>query len=227
MENNTIQEKIMSAIKNGEVAMRPRWHFILMGSLVFAGAAILLVALLYVAGLSVFMLRQNGAWFAPGFGPRGWLTLLESLPWILMSLAAVFVIILEILVRRYSFVYHKQLWYSLLGILGIVMVGGIALGRGPFEHGHPGRPENHFPFDRHFESLGPSKPRNIHEVAVLQTTSSTLVVEDIRSGGTSTIIITPYTQLPKELSFSSGTTLLIFGESMNGGAIEAQGIQEF
>jgi len=56
-----------------------------------------------------FFLREGGAWYAPAFGGRGWFVLLHSAPLLLLFLVAVFALILEILVRKYSFAYRAPL----------------------------------------------------------------------------------------------------------------------
>src|SRR4051812_20426275 len=95
---NDLREKVMQAIQKRGVSMRPRWHFLLLSALMAAGALILVIALLYVASLALFFLRENGVWYAPAFGGRGWFALVHSAPVFLLVLVAVFALLLEILV---------------------------------------------------------------------------------------------------------------------------------
>jgi hypothetical protein len=115
--SDDLKHKVMSLIEKRGVAMRPRWHFVLMSALIAAGALILVVALLYVISLALFFLRESGVWYAPSFGGRGWFVLLHSAPMLLLVLVAVFALLLEILVRKYSFAYRSSLTVSLGGIL--------------------------------------------------------------------------------------------------------------
>ena len=92
----------------------------------------MLLALLYFASLSLFFLHDNGTWFIPSFGGRGWFSFLRSIPWFLVLLIIVFVGLLEVLVRRYAFVYRKPLLLSAAGIVVLVIFGGFLIAATPF-----------------------------------------------------------------------------------------------
>ncbi len=96
-ELSTIKEKVTSAITNGKANMRPKWHFILRGVLLSLGLILVAIALLYVASLIVFALKQTGLIMTPGMGGRGFGVFLFSAPWLLVGTAIIFVILLEIL----------------------------------------------------------------------------------------------------------------------------------
>src|SRR5665213_3408185 len=116
----SVRQGVMDAIKKGNVQMRPRWHFVLVSTLAALGVFIVLLSLHYIVSLSVFLLRDNGAWFAPSFGGRGWFSLLHSVPWLLILFIIVFIGVLEVLVRRYRFVYRKPLLLSVAIILALI-----------------------------------------------------------------------------------------------------------
>src|SRR4051812_39374071 len=92
----SVETRIMDAIRAGRVRMRPRWHFILFSAFAIIGTLLVFLTLLYIASLAVFFTRESGAYFAPSFGSRGWMVLLHSLPWMLIVLVAVFVVILQL-----------------------------------------------------------------------------------------------------------------------------------
>ena len=142
-----LRDKVMDLIQKRGVAMRPRWHFFLLSALVSAGVLILLIALLYVISLAFFFLRENGGWYAPVFGGRGWFVLLHSAPVLLLVLVALFAVLLEILVRRYSFAYRAPLLISMGGILCLVFVGGFALAQTSLHR--------HLEFEAHHGRLPP------------------------------------------------------------------------
>ena len=130
--SNELRDKVLGAIKNGKVKMRPKWHYVLKTALAITGGVLLSLALLYLVSFIFFALRANGVWFMPAFGLSGMRTFVMSLPWLLIFTSLLFIIILEILVKRYAFAYRKPLLYSVLGILALAIIGGFALARAPF-----------------------------------------------------------------------------------------------
>ena len=123
----SLEKNIMDAIHSGRVQMRPRWKFLLSGSLAALGIVILVLTLLFIASFTIFMLRQDGALFVPVFGMRGVFAFFAALPLVLIVLLILFLVILEILVRRYRVGYRMPLLISVLAILVIVVLGGYAL----------------------------------------------------------------------------------------------------
>src|SRR5690349_18490295 len=124
-EQSNLGQNLVHTIKEDHVSMRPKWHYAV-GTVVSIVSGVLLAALLlYVASFVVFELRENGSWFGPAFGTRGWLILISSLPWLLLLVILILIVGLERLMRRYALIYRRPLIYSLLGIVIIVAVGGI------------------------------------------------------------------------------------------------------
>ncbi len=132
--NKSVKEEVLAAIKSGQIKMRPKWHFLLKAALAGVGGLIIILALLYLGSFIVFVMRQTGVWDVPGFGLNGWFVFLVSLPWVLVLLLIIFILLLEILVRRYSFAYRSPLFFSALFIVFIVLIGGYVVGRTPL-HG--------------------------------------------------------------------------------------------
>ena len=231
MDNNTesVQAKVMDAITCGKVRMRPRWHFILYSLFALVGTLIVFFSLLYAASLCVFFLRQNGGWFAPSLGGRGWFELLHSLPWLLILLILIFIVLLEILVRRYAFVYKKPLLTSFLVIVLVMCLGGVAIARTSFHH--------HLEmYARHGQLPPPmgmwyQKPfRTQHSPdmfrgVILGTTTGGLVIFD-PDVGTSTILIGPRTRRPYGEDFAEGELIIVVGDAVSTGTIRAYGLRE-
>ena len=126
-EENKIKQDVLAAIAGGEIKQRPRWFFVLRGTLVGIGIGLGLCVVLYLISFILFILRETGVWFTPAFGFRGWFVFFRSLPWVLIGLSLIFTAVLEILVKRYSFAYREPLMYSVLGIVAIVAAGGFLL----------------------------------------------------------------------------------------------------
>ncbi len=122
-----LAETIMGKIKRGELLMRPRWHFVLKAALALLGGAVVALAALLLVSFIFFALRSSGLAFMPLFGFHGIRIFFFSLPWILIGAVILFVIVLEVLVRRYSFAYRTPLLLSLCGLLLFTLLGGLLL----------------------------------------------------------------------------------------------------
>ena len=215
----------MRAIREGKVHMRPRWHFVLFSTLIALGILIIGLALIYAIGLFIFLLHESGAWFAPSFGPRGWVALLVSIPWVVVLLFVAFIVLLEYLARRYEFVYRRPLIVSGLGLTLIVLAGGFLIEplHHRIEHEGPGmlppplsglyRP----PFHLHDPSV-------MRGVIVAGDSHKFVMLND--DGATSTVVVAPGTRLPLGADFETGDTVIVMGERSASGTIQAFGIRE-
>ena len=133
-QKKSISELVIAAAKSGKLKMRPKWHFVLRAVLWLAGTMVAALAVLYLFSLFFFIARETGIWVAPIFGWRGILIFLVSIPWLLVLAVLFFIVILEILVRRYSFAYRLPLLYSAIALLLVVVVGSIVVAGTPL-HG--------------------------------------------------------------------------------------------
>jgi hypothetical protein len=220
---------IMDAIRRGDIRMRPRWHFVLLSTLSVLGVLIVFLALLYIASLAVFFLRDSGVWFTPTFGPRGWFSLLRSLPWLLIFLLFIFIVVLEILVRRYAFVYKKPLLASVLGIIALILVGGFFIAITPLHYEllssarHGGPPPLNLIYRGPFR--GPPPPDTLHGEIVNFMQGGFVVAED-DSNATETVFITPQTRLPYGDDFATGTRVVVIGDPAGQNAMRAFGVSQ-
>lgn len=131
----SFSERVIQSIENEKIQMLPKWHFILRISLLVVGTILASLSLLYLVSFIIFALRQNGSWFAPQFGLEGWGILFVSLPWILIIGSIIFVIIVGVLVKKYSFAYGRPLLYSALGIVVMAGIGGFLIALSPLHSG--------------------------------------------------------------------------------------------
>ncbi len=117
---NSITERVVSKIEKGELKMKPRAYFIAKSLLVIGLLALATLLLLYFGSLIVFVLRVNNILLFHGMGFQVIRSILLSFPWYLVFLAFVLIILIEIIGRRFQFVYRKPFIVSLLAILLIV-----------------------------------------------------------------------------------------------------------
>jgi len=239
MEDNTqkksITEQITVAVKNGELKMRPKWYFVLKAALWIVGASVALFALLYLASLVMFILRKTGILIAPLFGWHGVFVFLTSLPWMLVLLVLFFIIILEILVRHYSFAYRAPLLYSVLAILLVVVIAGMIIDRTPLHRvlsdcpsaggprGGGFHPITNVPCAMGFyRDLGPRRFGSIHDGVITRIVNPDFVIIN-RQQEELVIVITPQTKIPSGSYFTVGDTVVVVGDR-RGDRVEAFGV---
>lgn len=178
-ELTTIKEKVTSAITSGKASMRPKWHFILRGVLLSLGLILVAIALLYVASLIVFALKQTGLIMTPGMGGRGFGVFLFSAPWLLVGTALIFVIVLEVLARKFAFAYKQPLLLSVVIIFLIATLGTVAISQ---THMHEflhkqARGGNLPAFGPLYRTLDSGIPGNVIPGIVLNITDTHLTLE--------------------------------------------------
>lgn len=126
-EQKSIKERVLEKIKSGQVKMRPKIYFILKTILIGGGILGFGIFVVFLISFIKFHLRASGIWYLPGFGFRGLRIYLRLLPWFLIFISAVLILVLEILAKRFSFVYRQPIFYSLLAIILITLIGGFII----------------------------------------------------------------------------------------------------
>lgn len=230
----------MTAVKNGQLKMKPKWHYFLKTSLWLIGLTTILLSALYLFSLFLFIAHRTGIWIVPVFGLRGMLIFLISLPWLLILAVLLFIVILEISVRHYSFAYRLPLLYSALGVLLIVVVGGAILAGTPLHDmlshcpppgaktvgGLPGpEPNRRVPCGTGFyRDLGPKRFENIYKGVIEGFDSDNFTITD-RHQDKLLIVVTKKTRLPFGQDFSVGDMVVVVGYR-NGNQVDAFGISK-
>jgi hypothetical protein len=226
-EEKKIEDNVLAAIHSGQIKMRPRWQFILKAALIATGVVIVLLALIYLVSFILFALHESGAWFVPVFGFSGWIAFFQRLPWVLIGFVVLFIILLQVLVSRYAFSYHRPLLASALCIVGIVLVGGVAISLTRFHNQlfdsarHNGLPV----FGAMYRGFGMPRFDDIHRGEINEIMANGFVFQD-DDGDTSTVVITPTTRLPLGDGFMASDTVIVFGREDLGGMIRAVGIEK-
>lgn len=225
-DDKSISEAVMNAARKGLIKMRPRWYFALKAALAVTGVAIFSLFLVYLASFIFFMLRRTGIWFAPSFGFKGLFVFLMSLPWLLILLTLVFGIILEILVRRYSFAYRWPLLYSAAVIVFIVAASGYIVAITPF-HGNLVEYEK----DRGplccggiYRDMDRDRINNVHVGQVYEIMPQGFSLKN-RDEEILLVLVSPETKTPFGKEFLAGDVVAVIGERV-GAVINAWGIRK-
>ena len=109
------QNAVLNKINSGELKMRPKFYFVLQGFLTAATAILLFMISIFLISFIFYLLRVNNA-------DREDLHLfLQFFPWILIGAALLITIALSLILKKYSFAYHKPLLFLPLGIILIII----------------------------------------------------------------------------------------------------------
>lgn len=218
-----ITDQVVEAIKEGQIKVRPKWQMLAKGGLLVLVCVALVLLLFYLESFIIFSLRHTGVIFLPAFGPRGWLLFMLYLPWLLILLSLILVLVLEVLLRRYSLTYHRPLLYSLLAIL--VSAGFIGYLIAPYHQplyrvARDNRLPVAGPFYRDLDRRDFSGIRR----GVMVNVSGTSFVIRSWDGATTSVIIGNTADLPVKECCHQGDELFFFGNE-GPGDFQAQGMR--
>ena len=225
-EKKSISDAVLNKIKSGQVKMRPKMYFILRAILVMLAVIGVALFTLFLISFINFNLRASGVLFLPDFGFRGIGLFFKSLPWLLILVALLLIIVLEVLVKRFSFTYRRPILYSVLAIIIIVFLGSFIIGKtqlhpGLFWRAQEGKLPVAGPFYREY---GLPKLKDVHPGVVSEITDDGFRIETPQ-GDILTIIITPQTRFKLKTEIEENDEVVVLGERDNG-IVEAFGIRK-
>ena len=225
----SLKEKILKTIETGNVAMRPRSHFVLLAVLAFSGAILVFALVVFIASLIFFFLHESGAWFALPFGPRGWFLFPESISVTLVFLGALFAFILERLLHRYPIGYRTPVLLSVGAIVSTVFLCGFLISLTPLHSilSHSSR-RGELPAPINFwygDMVRRPHPSDVHRGVIVSRTTHTLVITDPDGDGTWPVVISRQTRLPYGEGFELGDMVLVIGDLDASGTIQAFGVR--
>ncbi|MEW6617557.1 MAG: hypothetical protein AB1333_04040 [Patescibacteria group bacterium] len=224
-EKKSIKNSVLEKIKSGQAAMKPKWHFVLKAVLIGIGFVIFILLTLFVMSLIIFVLHDNGVWFVPAFGMRGIGRFIVSIPWLLVLACIAFVVVLEILVRKYSFAYRRPFLYSIIGIIALVVVGGIGVSTTRM-HDNFSRlaMERRLPFAGPiYQGFRTQRPADVYPGTVIEITGDGFFIRD-KSNETFRVSVSRMTRFPFGSEIVVGDEIVVMGD-LKDGVIYAFGIR--
>jgi hypothetical protein len=224
---NDIKNKLIEQIKAGEVAMKPRWHFVLRTALMIVGTILTILMAVYLLSLVLYLLVQSGLVYAPQFGGRGLGVFLGSFPWLLVLFLLAFLGLLFVLVRQYSFSYHQPLIYSMIGVAVFVLLASFAIHHTTMhERLHPFMERQPVPgIGAAYKAVREGEYGGVIAGEVLRSTETGFLIETVR-GEKLEVVVTPDTKYRTGEVGQVGDRVLVFGErSADKAKITAFGIR--
>jgi hypothetical protein len=221
---NNIREIILERIKQGEVAMRPRWQFVLLTVLWALGILITFLSTVYLLSFVLFVLSRTGLIFAPQFGWQGFVFFILASPWLLLSLVALFGFVLYLLIKHFSFSYRRSWLYSFVGIVLLVSVASALMHQIALHE----RLEN-FAGRHNIPAMSPfyqqgagMAPNGLVIGRIVELKDDGLVLVSLQ-GDTVIVLIKPETKLPPR-QLAVDDDVLVVGK-FKGEVLEAYGIR--
>ena len=117
-----LEKEVMSKVTSGQIAMKPKWYFILGSVFSVFGIAALSVVSVFLINIMMFLLRKHG--------PMGqWRieTMLESFPLWIPLLAILGVIIGIWFLKKYDFSYKKNFVVIIVGFILSMIVAAFLI----------------------------------------------------------------------------------------------------
>ena len=224
--NNSIKDQVLSTIEKGEAKMKPKWHFALQTALFVLGVLVVFLLSLYIASFVLFILDESDLWFVPSFGFDGLCLFLKSLPWLLITVVIIFLILLQILVRHYSFSYQRPLIFSALGILVLVIGGSLCLRYIGVHQGISAFSQKHQLPLAHplYEKLGHPKNKQVYPGIIIEIREQDFSLQN-RWQEVYEVYITTSTRFPLGTRFMIGDEVIVVGNATDN-KIEAIGIRK-
>lgn len=222
---NNIKETIIDKIKAGEVSMQPRWHFVLKTILMLVSVVLVGIIAVYLLSFVMFVFHKTGISFATEFGLRGLTFAVVSSPWLIISLALAFVLLLYILVTQYAFSYRKPFVFTMLGVAAFVLIVSSAIQMTTF-HNRVGK----FADDRGIPGIAPfyraidgGRPEGMHVGTISEVSDDGFKMKD-EDGTEWTVSITDDTRQRPGTVYAVEDKVIVFGDA-DGQTITAFGIK--
>jgi hypothetical protein len=221
------EEKIIETIKSGKAKMHSRAYFVAQAVFVVLGAVLLFLLILFVATFIIFALQENGGFFAANFGPAGWGVFFASLPWTMLLLSLALVLVLWILLRRYSAVYHQPFLYILFVLIVVVSLLCLFISASSI-HGGIYRyvSRNPIPLVSGVYEFETAPAGGVYRGQVVTLSTSSFVLENAL-GQTSTVLVVPAAASSEsELGeIGPGDYVIVFGRGVATATIQASGVE--
>ncbi len=122
-----IKEKILEKIKSGEIKMHSRTYFLIHTVLLIFSLIIIFFVGWFLISILFFLFNKTGAWHLSIFGIKGFLVFLSSFSWIIIISGLAFLVIFEVMLRKFPIGYRSSLLYSVIFLLAVVLIGNTTI----------------------------------------------------------------------------------------------------
>lgn len=221
MENKklSVRDDVISKIEQGEVKMKSKRYFVSKTVLIFGFTALFSLLALYTGSFIFFILEENAILTLSNMGIEGLKLAILSFPWHLVVLVLSVTVLVEVMLKRFSFIYKRPLIYSMLAILLLVIVGSVVMGatsvhRSFFDLAEQDRLPVMGGLYRHFADLD---IEHVHFGEILEVGNGKVVME-LEGGEVVDLNITKSTKGYRRISeeLEEGRNIVVIGEKYDG-----------
>lgn len=208
-----LSSRINDQIKNDHVKIRSKWFFIV-EKLGLEGSIILLVLLsILFSSFVIYVMQRNGVFEFLEFGIKGWLVVLQNIPYELVLIALTFIIISFIVIKQFDFSYRKPFYYISGFVLFIIAAAGVSLFWTGVSDALFDKVTNTSTVKNLYGNKLTNSPKESSAVLgkVIRTGGSVVLVKTPQ-GKTVQIRFTPAIETPMDKRFQIGDTIKVLGK---------------
>ena len=222
-----MSEKVLQAIKTGNVSMHSRYYFFARSALWILGVILVFSLTLYLMSFITFVFRGNALSALLAFGSHGWLVLLTSLPWLLLLATFAIFVALQLLSLHFSFVYRRPLVHTALASIVVLVAGSALMAQTTLhEHAYELSRERRLPIAGPIYRIAIGD-RDDRHIGIITAMNDEVFTIRGRDGEVFYVNIATSTRIPRgrDFAFATGTPIVVFGDLDNDDDIDAVGIQ--
>ena len=149
-----------------------------------------------------------------------------SLPWLLLLVAAASIIVLEVFLKRFTFVWRQPIFYSIIGIAALVTIGSFIIMLTDFHHNLflRSRERNLPVVGSMYRGFGAPDMPQVHYGIVSSTTNSGFVLEIQRGGTVNVLASSGICCLPDD-GIEVGDRVLVLGPCVDQKTVQASDVR--
>ncbi len=233
--NNTysqenLKKAVLEKIQAGEIAMKPKAYFVLSVTALICLSILILVTSVFLISYTLFTLSVSGRLLLLGFGLRGFFAFVLLFPWFIFLLDIAFIWVLDLLIQRFRFAYHRPLIYVFVGTTLVVVLASLAFNATHFHGELQNRAERkQLPmFGGMYNHLrDPYEERGVFQGVVKNIEGNTFTIDPDEDDSDTRVIlvITPDDTVVHDL-ITVGDHVFVAGDIIDG-EIHAYGIKKF
>jgi len=226
MTKEQLKKQILQQIDAGKTVMKPRWHFMLKGLAVFLGIILLACFMLFLTSFVMFVVQQTGTSYAPALGVSGTFIFFRSLPWVIILLALLLFIVLEHLVKRYSFAYRKPIIVLVVVLVLFTVFGSALISKTTMHQRISSFSEQRgVPGFKQFYGVAQKMPKDFHAGVITKLMGAdTFLLKKQKNGEVVRVVFSERTKMKDKSVVAEGVRVIVIGENING-EVQAKGVR--